>query len=79
LRIVVLLCFVAMLAGAAHAQAVPAFDAIKSQEELDKAIASLDAALFDAYNRCDVEKFASFMDGKQSSFTCGNTKMAPGR
>ena len=42
------------------AQAVPSLDSIKSQAELDKAIASLDAALFDSYNRCDLEKFASF-------------------
>jgi len=41
-------------------QAIPAFDNIKSQAELDKAVAALDAALFDAYNRCDLEKFSSF-------------------
>ncbi len=38
-----------------------ALESIKSQEELNKAIAFLDAALFDSYNRCDLEKFASFM------------------
>jgi len=43
------------------APAIPAFDDIKSQPELDKAVAALDAALFDAYNRCDLEKFASFL------------------
>jgi len=59
-RIVVLLSL-ASLAGRVSAQAVPAFNDIKSQEELNKAIASLDAALFDSYNRCDLEKFASFM------------------
>jgi hypothetical protein len=31
------------------------------QDELFRTISSLDAALFDAYNRCDVEKFASFL------------------
>jgi ketosteroid isomerase-like protein len=36
-------------------------ESIKSQEELNKFVASLDAALFDAYNRCDLEKFASFI------------------
>ena len=41
-------------------QSVPAFDQIKSQEELDKAVAALDAALFDSYNRCDLEKFSSY-------------------
>ncbi len=44
----------------AVAQAVPSLENIKSQEELDKAITALDAALFDSYNRCDLEKFSSF-------------------
>src|SRR5262245_6717533 len=35
-------------------------DTMKSGEELNKTIASLDAALFDSYNRCDLQKFASF-------------------
>ncbi len=39
---------------------VPALENITSQAELDKAITTLDAALFDAYNRCDLEKFSSF-------------------
>jgi ketosteroid isomerase-like protein len=42
------------------AQTVPALDKINSQAELDAAITALDAALFDAYNRCDLEKFSSF-------------------
>ncbi|HKO04975.1 MAG TPA: nuclear transport factor 2 family protein [Candidatus Acidoferrales bacterium] len=49
-----------LFAGQAGAQAVPSLQDIKSQAELDKAIASLDAALFDSYNRCELEKFASF-------------------
>ena len=48
-------------ASTAHAQAPP-LDAIKSQQELDKAITALDTALFDAYNRCDLDKFSSFFD-----------------
>jgi len=44
----------------ADAQAVPALENIKSQDELNKAIASLDTALFDSYNRCDLQKFAKF-------------------
>ena len=44
----------------ADAQTVPALENITSQPELDKAITTLDAALFDAYNRCDLEKFSSF-------------------
>lgn len=43
-----------------NAQTVPALDKINSQAELDKAITTLDAALFDAYNKCDLDKFASF-------------------
>ena len=35
-------------------------DSLKSQDDLDKAIAALDAALFDTYNRCELDKFAAF-------------------
>jgi hypothetical protein len=35
-------------------------ESIKSHEELDKIVTSLDAALFDSYNRCELEKFAAF-------------------
>jgi uncharacterized protein (TIGR02246 family) len=59
-KILLLLPLLALLAGAAGAQAVPALENIKSQAELDKAITALDATLFDSYNRCDLEKFASF-------------------
>ncbi len=58
-RMLLLLLVMGLLAARANAQ-VPALDSIKNQEELDKAVASLDAALFDAYNRCDLEKFSSF-------------------
>jgi hypothetical protein len=44
----------------AGAQAVPALENITSQAELDKAITTQDAALFDAYNRCNLEEFSSF-------------------
>jgi uncharacterized protein (TIGR02246 family) len=60
LRIVLLLPLLALSLARADAQAVPALESINSQAELDKAIAALDAALFDAYNRCDLQKFASF-------------------
>jgi len=59
-KILLLLPLLALLAGPAGAQAVPSLESIKSQAELDKVIASLDAALFDSYNRCDLEKFATF-------------------
>jgi len=55
-----LLTLLALFAAPAAAQAIPTLDSIKSQAELDKAIATLDGALFDAYNRCDLEKFGSF-------------------
>jgi ketosteroid isomerase-like protein len=45
----------------AEAQAVLALDSIHSQAELDKTITSLDAALFSAYNQCDLDHFASFI------------------
>ena len=51
-----------------HADA-QALESIQSQEELNKAVASLDAALFDSYNRCDLEKFATFFANDWSSIT----------
>src|SRR6266403_1974174 len=57
-RTTLLLPLLAMLVGRAVAQAP--LESIKSQEELDKTITSLDAALFDSYNRCDLKKFATF-------------------
>jgi uncharacterized protein (TIGR02246 family) len=59
-RFALLLPLLALLVARTEAQAVPPLENIKSQEELDKAITALDAALFDAYNRCDLEKFSSF-------------------
>ena len=47
-------------AGRMRAQDVTPFDKISSQAELDKAVLELDRQLFDAYNRCDLEKFRSF-------------------
>jgi ketosteroid isomerase-like protein len=51
-----LLCCVA-LTNSSHAQAGK--DA-KGSQELHDRIASLDAALFDAYNRCDIDKVGTF-------------------
>ena len=42
------------------AQNVPPLDKIQNQADLDRAGAALDAALFDSYNKCDLDKFASF-------------------
>jgi hypothetical protein len=60
LKVVLVLTVLGLFAGRAEAQAAPPLENIQSQAELDKAIAALDAALFDSYNRCDLEKFASF-------------------
>src|SRR5438034_5235041 len=56
-KILLLFPVLALCGVCADAQAL---ESIKSQEELNKAVASLDAALFDSYNRCNLEKFASF-------------------
>ncbi|MGI8989059.1 MAG: nuclear transport factor 2 family protein [Bryobacteraceae bacterium] len=39
---------------------VQALESIQSQDELNKVVASLDASLFDSYNRCDLKKFSAF-------------------
>jgi len=49
-----------LLTAGAHAQQVLPLDKITNQAELDKTITALDAALFDSYNKCDLEKFKSF-------------------
>jgi hypothetical protein len=65
----------------APAQTVPPPDKIENQEELNRAISALDAALFDAYNRCDLVKFASFIDDNvefyhdQGGVTVGNAAL----
>jgi hypothetical protein len=51
-----------LLNAPAVAQSVAPLDKIQNQEELNKAISALDAALFDAYNKCDLAKFGSFID-----------------
>src|SRR6267154_2537508 len=60
LRVGLSLLGLAVFGSVAGAQDVPPLDKIQSQAELDKAIATLDAALFDSYNKCDLEKFASY-------------------
>ena len=42
-------------------QAIPPFDAIKNQQDLDNVVMRLDKELFDAYNGCDLEKFKSML------------------
>jgi hypothetical protein len=68
----------ALFVGRAGAQAL---ESIKSQEELDKVVTSLDTALFDAYNRCDLVKFSSLLDDDMEFYhdhggvTLGKEKM----
>jgi hypothetical protein len=75
------LALIALPASRLNAQAIPGFDNIKSQADLDKAGAALDAALFDAYNRCDLTKFSSFLDDNvefyhdRGGLTLGKTKL----
>ena len=45
----------------ADAQAVPSLDSMKSQEELTRAITTLDKQLFDAYNTCNLERLGTFV------------------
>ena len=46
----------------AHAQEILPLDKITGQAQLEKTITALDTALFDAYNRCDLQKFGSLID-----------------
>lgn len=57
-------CALAVFGTAAQAQVagVASLEKIQSQAELDKALTALDAALFDAYNKCDMEKFGALID-----------------
>jgi uncharacterized protein (TIGR02246 family) len=54
---------------------------IKSRQELSSVIASLDRALFDSYNRCDLDKFATFFTDDvefyhdQGGLTIGKNKL----
>jgi hypothetical protein len=58
------LALAAVLCGAgirAEAQVIPALADIKSQEELTRAITTLDRELFDAYNSCDIDKLGTLV------------------
>jgi hypothetical protein len=45
----------------AAAQTVQSLESIRTQAELDKIITTLDIALFDAYNHCDLERFSAYL------------------
>ncbi len=57
--ILLVLTFLACFVWSASAQTVLPLDKIQNQEELNQTVTALDAAVFDAYNHCDLEKFAS--------------------
>ena len=57
-------------------QTPPALEKITSQAELEKTIAMLDTALFDVYNRCDLEKFASLLSEDERGLTVGKETLA---
>jgi hypothetical protein len=57
-KILVLLPLLAVPVARVDAQAR---QSTAAPDELFRTIASLDSALFDAYNRCDLEKFATFI------------------
>ena len=64
MRKLFVLLMVTVLSGVCtrvYAQAVPALGDIKSQEELTKAITTLDKELFDAYNNCDIGKLGTLV------------------
>lgn len=44
------------------AQTAPPLDKIQNQQDLDRAGTALDAALFDAYNKCELDKFSALID-----------------
>ena len=54
------LWFVSLFAVGLVRTDAQALESIPSQKELNKLITSLDATLFDSYNRCDLERFATF-------------------
>lgn len=62
LRRSTLCLLVSLFASAAGAQAILPLDKIQNQHDLDQTITALDTALFDGYNKCDLAKFASFID-----------------
>ena len=62
IRRFVLCLAVCLLVSVANAQTILPLDKIQNQHDLDQTITALDAALFDAYNKCDLVKFASFID-----------------
>lgn len=73
--LLLLLLTLAMPVARAGTQSVPPLQDIKSQAELDKAGAALDAELFGAVNRCELQKLASLIDDHIEFFHDDNGEM----
>jgi hypothetical protein len=58
----ILFLLTSLFVPSAGAQAFMPLDKIQNQADLDRTLTALDAALFDAYNKCELDKFASFVD-----------------
>ena len=58
----ILFLLTSLFVPSASAQTFMPLDKIQNQADLDRTLTALDAALFDAYNKCDLDKFASFVD-----------------
>src|SRR5713101_1070770 len=69
-RIALVLLLLAFLVARVEAQAVPALENIKSQEELEKAIRTLDAALFKSHRLYESKSAASSVLMAFSSSSC---------
>jgi hypothetical protein len=59
-RSLLFLVLILALSNFVSAQTILPLDKIQNQQDLDRTVTALDAALFDSYNRCDLTKFESF-------------------
>lgn len=78
LSMVAALVFAAGFSVPLHAQSVPPLEAIKTEDELTRAVTLLDKQLFDAYNTCDLDKLKS-MVAEDLEFYHDKTGLAVGR
>ena len=86
MRIAALLLTCLLATFSARAQEFTAFDKLKDEADLQRTIAALDAAVFDAYNRCgndpsQLARFGSFFSDDvefyhdQTGLAVGNDKL----
>jgi ketosteroid isomerase-like protein len=60
LAFLLLLLHVNVFLPRASGQDILPLDKIMNQKDLDKTITALDAAVFDSYNKCDLQRFETF-------------------